>query len=199
MEWTRNPGTALRDNLPLDHIGMGQIDSLCSHDIVLKPTLTGLSEFQNKPNTAVRLIILNADETISGGNKQQNKLTPVIHRNLTLKKRPKTEKLMTFFKAYPIFTAEFLQPSFVDSPFLLLLFPGRTWKLTGWQSIFSTPPTCTWCKCYHQGRSIATCIAHQSCLGGCFRKLFWKNMPEVVALGQTRTTLNVGDSRQFLL
>ena len=131
MEWTRNPGTALRDNLPLDHIGMGQIDSLCSHDIVLKPTLTGLSEFQNKPNTAVRLVILNADETISGGNKQQNKLTPVICRNLTLKKRPKTEKLMTFFKAYPIFTAEFLQPSFVDSPFLLLLFPGRTWKLTG--------------------------------------------------------------------
>lgn len=103
--------------------------------------------------------------------RQQNKLTPVICRNLNLKKRPKTEKLMTFFKAYTIFTAEFLQPSFVDSPFLLLLFPGRTWKLTGWQSIFSTPPTCTWCKCYHQGRSIATCITHQSCLGGCFRKL----------------------------
>lgn len=100
MEWTRNPGTALRDNLPLDHIGMGQIDSLCSHDIVLKPTLTGLSEFQNKPNTAVRLVILNADETISGGNKQQNKLTPVICRKLTLKRRPRTEKLMTFFKAY---------------------------------------------------------------------------------------------------
>lgn len=74
-------------------------------------------------------------------------------------------------RAYTIFTAEFLQPSFVDSPSLLLLFPGRTWKLTGWQSIFSTPPTCTWCKCYHQGRSIATWIPHQSCLGGCFRKL----------------------------
>ena len=162
MEWTRNPGTALRDNLPLDHIGMGQIDSLCSHDIFLKPTLTGLSEFQNKPNTAV-----NADETISGGNKQQNNW-----HQWSVQKRKSWWLFSRPTRAYTIFTVEFLQPSFVDSPFLLLLFPGRTWKLTGWQSIFSTPPTCTWCKCYHQGRSIATCIPHQSCLGGCFRKLF---------------------------
>ena len=181
IEWTRKPGTALRDNLPLDQIGMGQIDSFCSHDMVLKPTLTGCSESLNKPNnTAVRLI--DADETISWDNWQQNKLTPLICRDLT-------------FKAN-VFT-KFL-PSFVDSPFLLLLFPG-IWKLTDGLTVdflhSLTPPTCTWCKCYHQGRSIAS-RTHQSCLGGCFRKLFWK--PEVAVLGQTRTTLNVGDSRLLL-